>query len=91
MRSNLGGEPPFDWGDIEDGDEVLSKSGQFFITGLASFLVTSVLYSAVVYYVISILNNSEIINGKVEWTPLCISVTLINFVRVWDRAFFKRR
>ena len=91
MRSNLGGEPPYDWGDFDDLDEVSLKSGQFFIAGIASFLITTVVYSGILYYVISVLNDSGIISGKVSWTPLCISVTLVNFMRVWDRALLRRR
>lgn len=91
MRSNLGDEPPYDWGDFDDGDDALVKSGQLFISGVASFLVTSVVYSAVLYYVISVLNDSEIISGEIKWTPLCLSVSALNFLRVWDRALFKRR
>lgn len=91
MRSNLGDEPPYDWGDFEDGDETLVKSGQLFIAGIASFLITVVVYSAIAYYVISVLNDSGIISGTIEWTALCLSISALNFMRVWDRAFFKRR
>jgi hypothetical protein len=91
MRSNLGGEPPYDWGDFDDLDEMSEKSGQFFISGVAFFMVTVVVYSAILYYVISVLENAEIISGRIPWTPLCLSVFLVNLLRVWDRALFRRK
>lgn len=89
MRSNLGGPP--DWGDIDDFDEVSQQFGSLFIAGIASFLVTTVVYSAIFYYVISVLYDADIIGGRIDWTPLCVSVTLLNFARIWDRALLKKR
>lgn len=91
MRSNLGGEPPYDFGDFDDFEEMGGNTRQFFITGIASFLITTIVYSGILYYLISVLNDSGIISGEIAWTPLCISVTLLNFMRLWDRAFLRRK
>lgn len=84
---------PYDWRlDPPDpsleGEEVPPTVA--FIAGLASFSVSTFLYSLVTYFVIFVLHDASIIGGRPSWTQTCLMVTGLMFARIWDRALLKR-
>jgi hypothetical protein len=57
--------------------------------GVLNFLVTSLVYAFILWFVTRSLENNDIIDGRLAWESASTIALSVQFGRIWDRAFMR--
>ena len=69
--------------------EEVSEARATIRAGFLNYIVTTLVYSLGVFLGARILNSADVIAWRLSWTECTSLVGGFNFLRIWDRAFFK--
>ena len=69
--------------------EQVSEARATILAGFLNYIVTTLVYSLGVFLGVRILKSADVIAWRLSWTECTSLVGGFNFLRIWDRAFFK--
>ena len=69
--------------------EQVSEARATIRAGFLNYIVTTLVYSLGVFLGVRILQSADVMPWRLSWTECTSLVGGFNFLRIWDRAFFK--
>jgi hypothetical protein len=59
------------------------------LSGLMTFVITSLLYALAAWFLIRLMNDNDVITWRLSWTEVSSAVLTLQFIRVWDKTFMR--
>ena len=70
-------------------EEEVGAINRNLMAGLLNFLVSTLLYAAIAWYVSRTLNDSGVITWRLDWVTCSTTMFFLQLARLWDRAFMR--